>query len=592
MTAGHRTGSGTCGDGGRWGHDWQSSWWAAKMAHGARLIWEQLTAAERDDVERVVASEASAHLGRSAPSGLFLDTKAEENAWDSEILAAALGLFPDHPDAPLWREKLVEFAVNTLSAPQDRESDEPVDGRPLRDQVYTVNLHGDFTLENHGSCHFCYVASPLASVAWSVHALARSGRPAPEAIFHHVGDLWRRFKGTFLGSRFAYLGGQDWARYTYGEYFIVPALALIQYRFGDPDARAVEAARVRTLEREQEANGDGSFFGRRVTRGVYSGQSAKYESDCFAALGLAYLLHRSLGPPEDSAGPEDLGTRLAARHLSPESGTCFVRTPALFASFSWTCLGRSIPSAQFIPEGMEHAAEWAAGNLLGRVEVPGLRPALFIRTMVPKGEGFEVSGVVLYPSRGGFALEHRLRFRVVPEERRAEVESTFLARSKVVVLSREGLQLYVANDFFNDFGRSYAWDGGSRKVGFDPERASRPRPGRGRLGRLSRKLSRRLGLGEERVAMGARWVNIDDKLGVIRLAPGGGPFVLRCPDDRNVAGSLHCDVLGAPARSTLPRVARAGELILRTRFLLLAGTAAETEALDARTPRAAEAGTA
>ncbi len=90
--------------------------------------------------------------------------------------------------------------------------------------------------------------------------------------------------------------------------------------------------------------------------------------------------------------------------------------------------------------------------------------------------------------------------------------------------------------------------------------------------------------------MGARWVNIDDKLGVIRLAPEPAPFALRCPDDRNVAGSLHCDVLGAPTRSILPRVARAGEIILRGHFLLLAGTAAETQALDARTPRPAEPG--
>jgi hypothetical protein len=96
MTRSHLTGDIPCGNGRSWGQHWQSSWWTTKMALGARLIWDRLSESERAAVERVVVFEASHHLDRILPSGLVEDTKAEENAWDTEILATAIALFPDH----------------------------------------------------------------------------------------------------------------------------------------------------------------------------------------------------------------------------------------------------------------------------------------------------------------------------------------------------------------------------------------------------------------------------------------------------------------------------------------------------------------
>ena len=581
LTRGHRTGEEACANGSKWGHAWQSAWWTTKMALGARLIWGRLSPEERAAVERVVVSEASVHLDRVVPSGLHLDTKAEENAWDAEVLAVAVGLLPGHPDASRWWEKFVEFASNTLSVPQDRESDARLDGRKVRDRVYTANLHGDFTLENHGAYHFCYVASPLASICWSYLALSLSGLEPPEALFHHVRDLWYRVKGTFLEDRFAHIGGQDWARYTYGQYFIVPALVLIQYRFGDPDARGVEAARVRALALEQSDNDDGSFFGRRVTRGVMQGQEAKYETDCYANLGLALLLHETLGPPSDAPGPEALARSLSTRHVSPESATCFVRTPSLFASFSWATMTHPVPTALFVPAGMDSAFEAGPGNLLGRAVVRERLDALTIRGMKPLGDGFDVAGTILYTTSRGFVLEHRLRYTVIPEEDRAVIESTLVARSRIVVLRCNPLNFCVCNDFFNGFGREYRWDGGSHRVAFDPSLPD-PLARRGRTGRMARKVLRAIGRGNTRIVMGRKWANVDDKLGVIRLGGPGPRFQLECPHGRNIDGSLHGDILSIQGRSIRPRVFRTGDVLFDSRVLLLVGTAEQTEALANR----------
>ena len=92
MTRCHVSGTMECLGGGQWGHEWQSAWWGAKMATGAWLIWDQLDSGERAATIRVVISEADRFIGVPARTGLFWDTKAEENAWDTEILAAALSM--------------------------------------------------------------------------------------------------------------------------------------------------------------------------------------------------------------------------------------------------------------------------------------------------------------------------------------------------------------------------------------------------------------------------------------------------------------------------------------------------------------------
>ena len=265
------------GGGTQWGDHWQSAWWAAKMALGAQLIWDRLSPEQRERVERVVTHEASRHLSRKAPGGSFRDTKSEENAWDTEVMAAAIALFPKHPKAPEWRAKLIEFDLNSLSTLDDQTSSAIVDGRPLKEQVYTENVHADYTIENHGAYHTCYMSCPLHSLAWGYYALTSAKQPVPEAQFHHFVDVWERMKPTFLDRRFAYVEGKDWPRYAYGMYFIMPALVTLQQQFGDQAAREIEKRRFRTFEEEQYSNGDGTFFGKRFTLNQMMHRLSEYE---------------------------------------------------------------------------------------------------------------------------------------------------------------------------------------------------------------------------------------------------------------------------------------------------------------------------
>jgi len=579
MVRSHVTGDIPCADGGRWGGAWQSSWWTTKMALGARFIWPYLSRMEQTDVERVITFEASRHLSRVFPTGCFQDTKAEENAWDNEILATAIAMFPEHPDCPQWSQKLVELALNTLSVPQDLTSEAIVDSLLLKEHVYTANLHSDFTIENHGAYHFCYVASPLISITWSYYALLSSQQPIPEALLHHVDHFWETVKSTFLSQRFAYISGKEWARYTYGLYFIVPVLVLIQAVFHDVDARFIEVERFKTLSEEHKENNDGSFYGKRVTHSQMFGQSAKYETDCYADLGLAYLLHRLLGTGKQAPPKDEFLEHIQGRLVSPEAGIAYIRTPKIFASFSWRTLEFAYPIALFIPEGMDSAAEWAINNLIGQIKVKQVHRTTGICSMKRVDSGFQVQGSLSYWSLRKELYIHQLYYQVIPEHHLAIVESRFSARSPIQVQETEGLRLAIANDYFNHYQRQFYWSGSSQTVTFDPN-ASQAKGQSGFIGRVYRKLVKIADLNISNLNMSSSWVNIDDRLGIIQLRPASTPFNLRQEPGRNtVRQCLHYDVLNNPQKNRKTRSFKTDEVILHTRFLLLAGSRAETENL-------------
>ncbi len=578
LTSGHITGSLSCADGQRWGGVWQSAWWTTRMALGAQLIFNELSTEQRKNLERVVVYEADLQLSRLVPTGLAEDTKAEENAWDAEILATAIALYPDHAHAAQWFDKFKEFTINTFSTAADLKDQRLVDGVPLCDQVYTVNLHSDYTLENHGAYHFCYVASPLHSIAWSFYALQQAGQSIPEALFHHVKVVWQRVKPTFLDHRFAYLSGKDWARYTYGLYFIVPALIVLQHRYQDGDATAMEQARFKALAEEQAENSDGSFFGTRFTQGQYWGQPAKYESDCYANMGLAFLLQKKLNPQISATPYTQLQQHLTDLHVSPECGIAFARNEKIFASFSWQTLTTTFPVAQFIPIGHEDMAEWQANNLLGRLVLTESVRAVGVKGMRALPSGFEIDGVLSYLNRKGqFVYEHHVYVRMDTQLNRMHIRSRFVAKRKLFVRRVEGLYLTVANDRFNGFERQIFSAGKPQNLTFNPERRLPLHTQHNLPARILKKLLKEFGYGHRHHNINGNWINIDNALGVIDLKQQG--FYIQQTPVRNVAdGSLHFDVVHCPYQNKNGWF-QPDEVMLNSEFMIVLGDAESTAQL-------------
>ena len=105
-----------CTDGKYWGSindhwQWESSLWAYSVALAAKFLGEE----QSEPVKRVLEAEADNALQRPVLTGFEGDTKAEENGWDTNVLAVAAAFYPRHPHAGQWLEKMKRLAFNCYS---------------------------------------------------------------------------------------------------------------------------------------------------------------------------------------------------------------------------------------------------------------------------------------------------------------------------------------------------------------------------------------------------------------------------------------------------------------------------------------------
>ncbi len=568
MTRGHVTGDLHCADGCQWGNDWQSAWWTARMAAGARLIWSNLTPKERANVERIVVHEANRHLKRNPPSGVKSDTKSEENAWDSEILAWAVGMFPDHPNAQAWRTKLIQFCMNTLSTASDKNDDTIVDGKPVKEWVNTVNIHDDFTIENHGAYHFCYMACPLHSLAWGFEGLVGGGITPPEAMFHHYQDVWKWIKRAYIGGgRFAYLSGKDWPRYAYGLSFVLPATVLAQLRYNDTHARSLEKERIATLEREQLINCDGSFYGGRFTGNDLHDRLAEYETDTYANLGLCYLLHKHGSIPAP-ASSQQLWRHLAGSWSSSDTEWIFGRSAKAFSSFSWRHLHGLYPLGLFVPEGCADMVEWMPEQFIGRfrTENVDLKQSHSKHKENTFKGGFCTTGEIAYNDTTGAPIaKKQISFTSLTDEGMVVVFERTSASASFRSDSSYSLNMAIANDIFNN----------SQRIIYTKDTPPIQLPGAKNLDTISAADPNANAVTSTTQYLNSPWLNIDNKLGVVLLT--SDDFSLYDYSGRNApTRSLQFDMLLADYKGT--REIQTGGTITDIVYVLVAGDSDLTDA--------------
>lgn len=578
MTSSHMTGERACANGKKWGLVWQSSWWTTRMAVGAFLIWNNLPDELQSSIIRVVESEANRQLGRIVPTGLFEDTKAEENAWDAEILGTAISLMSSHQNNDKWHIKLKEFAVNTFSIAEDRKADKLIDEIALKEQVYTCNVHSDFTIENHGAYHFCYVASPLHSICWTYSILKMSGSKIPESLFHHYVDVWKRAKMTFLENRFAYVSGQDWARYAYGQYFIIPPLILLQCLFQDTDASFIEHKIVSLFYAEHKNNNDGSFFGERFTKQSYYGQTAKYETDCFACVGLGYLLKKNLKHDIEPLDEKQFNVNNEGRHISPEASICFERNRKHFFSFSWKTLQTDHPNAVFVPTNRDDMAEWMSSNLLGKIVLLKKTYSVGILGMKECDNGIKIEGQSICRDANGAGLyESFVRLDLNSDLSRLRIKIKTVTKADIFIHKVIGINLAISNDIFNGCRRNYHSEKGVSIIEFDPKIRG-VASGKSTYKRLIAKIIKFLGKNAIVHEIEGTWVNLDNSLG-IALHNGKNFNLIREYGRNSTNQSLHYDVITSPYR-ILNKIVKGETILLDQEYSLHIGNAEQSKRLS------------
>ncbi len=361
LVATHVTGTRPTSDGKPWGDAWQSAYWAQMLGRAAWFVWDDLPEGLRAQVRRVVVHEAERIARAEPPHQIKSDTKAEENAWNSEVLSAAMLLAPDHPRRPAWEKAFQKWVFSSLLRPADARSDAVVDGRTVREQFTGANVYDDFTLENHGFVHPDYMQCFGLSLGCALD-YHLTGRKPPEALLYNVAGIYENLKWFLLpDGGFVYPNGQDWELFRNAAW--VRSHLLMAVYGGDPDSWHWAGWSLETLERMQARSPQGNVF---LPEEYFF---ASTQTDLFRSLGHSWLILQTAGPVK--RGFRD---RRGVRRLD-SGGIILNRTGGAVHTLAW---GARV-MAQCVPYRLDRVVSPIERSGIGHVRLQGAKEPLPLR---------------------------------------------------------------------------------------------------------------------------------------------------------------------------------------------------------------------
>jgi hypothetical protein len=248
------------------GSDWQTAEWSGSMGLACLLMQSNLPAATVTGVQTAVISEAN-HRAGIVPCTRILsagDTKAEENAWDGNILALAAAWMTNNASASNWLYAAKNYCANTYTVAYPDLITPNTTGDPLASWVSTVTLFPSYALENHGFYHPTYemVAGMSLGDSLLMARLANASIAAQLQPFaeHNVMAVWTNNLNTLVTSTgdFAYPAGVDWSVRDFEQDSFITWMAT---HFNDPTARWADSQLSQCVRYHQISNGDGTFVG-------------------------------------------------------------------------------------------------------------------------------------------------------------------------------------------------------------------------------------------------------------------------------------------------------------------------------------------
>jgi hypothetical protein len=383
----HLSGSNVCKDGLQWGHDWQTAEWGASMGLACALVQNDLPPATVQAVQRAVADEATYRASVAPRSGYVGDTAAEENAWDSNILALAAAWLSGNTNSTNWLTAAKKYLVNTYTVAN-------TNGDPLASWVTTVNLYPDFELQNHGFYYPVYqmVAGMSLGESWLMARLTNPNVAAELQPFaeHNVLRVWQPLSLVNLDSGdFVYPAGLDWTLHDYEQNSY---MAWLTCHFNDPQARWTDTQLAKSVAYRQQLNGNGTFIGPSETDSPFYREAVEAKRTA-----MCYLLHTHAEYPT--------GTLTAppayAPQLFADVGLLEQRGPAGYCSFNYygnQVMAVIAPPAISIPTNMYLVTPKNPGVIgLGALGNP---TAATLVNFATNADGFDAEFQVVNGSQG------------------------------------------------------------------------------------------------------------------------------------------------------------------------------------------------
>lgn len=377
-----------CRGGNYWGSTgkddcvWESSLWAMSVAYSAYFQWDRLSEEQRGYIYALLRAECNYELERSIPTGYDADSKAEENGWEADVLAATLGLFPDDEMAPQWFARLREFAINSYSHVSDATDttviDPEYDATTVADLYRGPNLYDDYTLQNHDLFHTSYqnvVMQELGEAALALRMFQQgvSGavRWQTNALMHHNREVMSEVLNwlALADGELAMPNGNDWSLFLFDQ---IASYATMACFLRDADALMLENMAYKYIKARQRTTPDGSWL-------LNADVGARRMGVQAHRVMMTWLMHEMM-PTADLTPTKwsDFNARHAAAKVFDSQNIVRAATEDRFTCFSWSRGLRSYTGyiAANSPDKNKIIVPYRAnntGNLLGWYTVEGRR---------------------------------------------------------------------------------------------------------------------------------------------------------------------------------------------------------------------------
>lgn len=511
----HIEGTYECLEGVKWGHTWISILGIERSMHAIEVLEDYMSNDDKALLKKVFISEANWIMD-------FYDIKAnainahgnrpESNIWNGAFLHRVAMMYPDTVRADEYKEKGTRYLVNSISVPEDKFSDRLYDGKPVSQWFIGNNFFESYSLDHHGYLNIGYMAICLSNIAILHFSFKKKGLKAPEALYHHVSELWQLLKTCiFDDARIIRIGGDTRIRYCYCQDYVLPMLTFVRDYLKDEDAIELEKACVELFYKEYQHNNDGSFLSKRCNN--YKIISPTYytrlESDRSSVLSM--LLNWNEIATVGDRKIERFNSWYGQYH-----GGFISNGKNRFASWAW----RGADGAQglCLPMGESNLAEWN-DNLAGEIKGKGFVNKT--NCIYNKGNSFDGGFITfgILNKESSFFLreqqndqltaEEKVTYAVLPDDYSVVVMQFAKTNHRVYLNTVKGLKYNIPNDIYNDFVRTYYYkDKADEKQGLQDDECV--------------------------INTDSDWVNVDNKLGIIK-GYGGNSLKIYRPGDRNVA---------------------------------------------------------
>lgn len=544
-----------CTNNAYWGLVWESALWTTSTAYAAWLMWDDMTNVDKVAVKKMVVAEANHKLSTPIPTAVNVDTKAEENGWDTNVLAIAAAMFPEEKNAEAWTYRCQQYAMNSYSVASDLYNFNVVDGKYVRDWYIGSNLLPDYALENHNFFHTSYLNIPIQELSESLlayKAVQNQKSPAfpmPDALKHNVINVWNSMLKELIlpDGILAMPNGNDWSMYLYDELATYSALACI-YR--DPDALMLESMVLQWAKIRQATTSDGAFMLNPDVGERRMGVTAR-------RIVFAHLYH-DYYPTNDLVPTRwrDFSKRHeTTKHLS-YSGIIRSNNDHRFTTFSWfqsidgtsykSYMGMVSPNSPNYSNIIFPSKVNNTGNFTGYIDVSGLvrNATLIANTSALYPKSYATTGKL---SMTGGSLNKSLSFYSTPGNAVIYHEDNLAIQSGTLTKDG-GLMLGITTDVLTNLTRTLYTGSGNTASN-----------------------------GEGLKTLSGNWVNIDNVLGMVVDGGNGIAF-----GEKELITSVQVSKLYG-SYSTVGQAFAAGDVILsRSAILYSSVDATQTQALAAK----------